>query len=293
MKTNSLKKRFNIEAKNGMYFSFTVKLADDCKNGHEDFSITGSYWEKGDKRIERNSCSGAIGDTISENLPEFKIFNDLHLCDFNGVPMHFIANGYYHLMQGFSRTKTTDKGFNSEYCEYYRITPEELEILKTAHSQTHFGMLVFETEIFKRYKAQAKEAIKLLEDWTGETFASKHTKTNVIIEEKDIKLETEKIKQGYYTKEAKKERINAAKDVEFKKMEDTANKKIQTIKDELIIDKKMFSLGIKNYIFYNHSNTLKFNWKGYEKFATDKEIETAKKGLNKLIKKGLKVTKEA
>jgi hypothetical protein len=89
-----------------------IRLNDECKNGHQDFSITGTTYrlfEKGDRKDGdwkvfngKNytfDSGGCIHETILKVKPELKIFVDLHLCDYKGIPMHAVANGFYHLRQ--------------------------------------------------------------------------------------------------------------------------------------------------------------------------------------------------
>ncbi len=97
MKTNSLNYRITRHLENEN-FVINIQLADDCKNGHQDFSITGSIYEKGKPMSDRYCItSGAIGDEITKNFPEYAIFNRLHLCDYEGIPMYAVENGFYHL----------------------------------------------------------------------------------------------------------------------------------------------------------------------------------------------------
>ncbi len=72
-----------------------IRLDDSCKNGHNDFSITGHLFEKSEKGRFKLSACGCLHDLIVKYFPEFQIFVDLHLSDDNGVPMYPIANNPY------------------------------------------------------------------------------------------------------------------------------------------------------------------------------------------------------
>src|SRR6185312_390500 len=86
------------KTKKGIDYVIKIRLNDECKNGHNDFSITGDMYLSGKVHTDRNNQGGgAIGDEIAKCFPEFKIFNDLHLCDAKGAPMYAQANGFYHL----------------------------------------------------------------------------------------------------------------------------------------------------------------------------------------------------
>ena len=58
--------------------SVNIRLNDECKNGHQDFAITGTrHLKNGDI-----GGGGAIGNEIAKKYPEFAIFDRLHLCDY-------------------------------------------------------------------------------------------------------------------------------------------------------------------------------------------------------------------
>ena len=46
MKTNDLRFTDYRIGKNGEQWKIKIRLNDECKNGHQDFSITGTCWEK-------------------------------------------------------------------------------------------------------------------------------------------------------------------------------------------------------------------------------------------------------
>lgn len=151
-------------------YKVVVKLADDCKNGHQDFSITGIEWEKGKAHIDRNMIHcGACGDDIAEKFPEFEIFNNLHLCDYNGVPMYPVSNGRFNI----KRMKKED------FCSYYRIPEEHYGILKDCVNEREYLYYLYELGIVDSWKAEALEAIKILEEWTGEKFVNTSTRSQL------------------------------------------------------------------------------------------------------------------
>lgn len=49
MKTNDLRFTDNRIGKNGEQWTIKIRLNDECKNGHQDFSITGTCWEASGK----------------------------------------------------------------------------------------------------------------------------------------------------------------------------------------------------------------------------------------------------
>ena len=57
-----------------------VRLNDECKNGHQDFSLTATFWKIGRKRIDKNVLTaGCCHKEILKHFPELKIFSVLHL----------------------------------------------------------------------------------------------------------------------------------------------------------------------------------------------------------------------
>src|SRR5690606_4043709 len=125
----------------GNTLDISIRLNDECKNGHQDFAITADGYKKGLPKTERNYLyGGCCHEEILKAKPEFKIFIDLHLCDYAGVPMHPSANGHYHMKEGFNKTKPNTPEFKAEYCEYYRITEVQFDILKTAENQIQFAL---------------------------------------------------------------------------------------------------------------------------------------------------------
>jgi hypothetical protein len=159
----------------------TIRLNDECKNGHQDFAITGGIYEAEEPKIDRYYISGGcIHEEIIKHFPEFKMFIDLHLCDYSGVPMHPVANGFYHMVEGFNKTKPNNASFKAEYCDYYRITPKQFETLKQAHTKTQFGMLLIELGILKQWEAEATKAIAELERLTETKFINDSKRSQFI-----------------------------------------------------------------------------------------------------------------
>ena len=74
----------------------TVKLRfdDQCKNGHETFSITGDIYALVNGRW-RECSSGCIHKEIAQQFPELAHLIKWHLVSTDG-PMHYIANTLYH-----------------------------------------------------------------------------------------------------------------------------------------------------------------------------------------------------
>lgn len=63
---------------------------DDCGNGHNTFSITGS----GGYRGRRADCFGCMHEDIAKHFPELAPYIRWHLTSTDG-PLHYLANGKF------------------------------------------------------------------------------------------------------------------------------------------------------------------------------------------------------
>jgi len=75
-----------------MFISATLRFDDNCKNGHETFSITGEIKKRGYR--EPDMC-GCIHEEIAKYFPELEPLIKWHLTS-SDAPMHYIANAVYH-----------------------------------------------------------------------------------------------------------------------------------------------------------------------------------------------------
>jgi len=267
-----------VEQKGNKIFEINISVSDG-------FSLTGSVYEYQKGRRKNNYdefltkdgktyfliSSGAVGDEIARNFPKYEIFNSLHLSDLNGIPLYAVENGYYHLTNGFNNVKTTDNNFEDKYKKYYRLSNKQFEKVKKARNQTHFAMLLKEVHVLDTWKHEAEEAIKKFEILTEKKFIypdkiDSYFHYPTIEEIKDFE---DKNSSGYFTKEATNERkLQKEQDYFHNKVNDFENKKL-LIDKEIDVFKQIFNHGgeflASNYIFYTHSKTVAFNWRGYEK----------------------------
>ena len=264
---------------NGMVITVKIRLDDERKNGHQDFAITGDIYQAGKPKTDRYYIAGGcIHDEIEKYFPEFKIFIRLHLCDWEGIPMYAVENGFYHLTNGFNSEKVEDSGFKEKFCDYYRVTPEQFTILQTSRNKLQYALHLQNLGILKQWKEEANKAIEYLEQLTGVKFLPDSTKTQFNAPtDLEIKEEQKKVAGGYYTPEAEegreKERINKL----VKKLEDERDKEIQKHVLEFEVKKQVLlqagSAALENCIFYNHSKELAFNWRGYNNLPESKVNE--------------------
>jgi hypothetical protein len=73
----------------------TIRHDDECENGHNSFSITGTLSEK-KKNNRWYECSwGMLHEDVARFFPELTPYLKWHLCSTDG-PMHYLANTTYH-----------------------------------------------------------------------------------------------------------------------------------------------------------------------------------------------------
>jgi hypothetical protein len=273
--TNDIKTNILAHDKDGNPIYIRIRLNDECKNGHQDFAITADIYEKDKPKIDRYCLGGGcMHEEIVKARPDLKIFIDLHLCDYKGIPIHCVSNGFYHLIEGFNNTKPGNPAFISKYCEYYRITADQFNELSKSKNEIQFAILLKSLGILKQWEKQASNAIELLENLTNTTFIVDSKRTQYIEPtEEEIKKEEERVKNGYYTIEAEQAREEARRDKIIQKLKAEADKEIKKAKTEYEVKKQVLIIGgekaLNNCIFYNHTNTLAFNWRGYESISEE------------------------
>ena len=257
--TNRLKHTIVSKTIDGDQLFIKISLDDDCKNGHADFSITGDVYQADKPRVDRYFISGGcIHDEILAAHPELKLFVDLHLSDVNGAPMYAVSNGFYYLKEG--KEKVTQ--------ECIRASDEEFEKIKNSPDEKYFTKMLFDLGIVDRWKEEAKEAIRRLEEMTGEKFKDDSTRLpNYKLSKKENDDLTEKISSGYYTPASIKAREEKKKQDDLKalmkKLKEAADKNIEKIVNEYNIKIEVLKTGlsIDNFIYYNHTNEGVFNWR--------------------------------
>lgn len=275
--------KHTIDINNSIHnIKIDIRLDDECKNGHQDFSITATYWEVDKKRSDRNMLGGGCcHEQIIKVRPDLKIFVDLHLSDWEGVPMYAVENGFYHLTNGFNDKKRNHKDL---FCEYYRITAEQYDIICMSKNQLQYALKLKELEILNHWKEQANKGIALMEELTGKKFVNSSVKSQYHAPTQEaIKEEEDKINAGYYTPEAEQNRKQEYIDSEIAKMNAECEKHIEKTKTEYYLKIEVFKIGghkyVDGYIYYSHNNTIKFNWRGYGEPLTAEQIEEIKAKL--------------
>lgn len=274
-KTNDLRHSILAHDKTGNPIYIKIRLNDECKNGHQDFSITADIYEKGKPKTDKYFiCGGCCHEEILKARPDLSIFVNLHLCDYKGIPMYAVENGFYHLTDGFNDLKPTDRLFSAKFCEYYRLTANQFKVLSHSQNKLQYALNLDKLGILAQWEVEANKAIKLLEDWTGSEFIvdSKKTQYHAPTED-ELKEEQERQLNGYYTLEAIEQRkIETANKVVAELIAER-DKKIAQITEEYDIKLRILEIGgneaLDNCIYYTHSRELSFNWRGYDKISEE------------------------
>lgn len=272
MKTNNLIYKCNKEVNDTVVY-VTIRLNDECNNGHNDFSITGEVYQKGKPKIDKYMvCCGCCHDEILEAFPEFKIFVDLHLCSSDGHPMFLGQNAAYWISIGDDEKAMCDLRCDSDM--YDKLYPYYIDNLLFKKAIADYGLLDIWNE-------QAKKAIAYLEKLTGNEFIeNKHVP---FFSEKEIEL----LENGSVTLEAvwKKREIEKQEKraKQIAKIEKEYSEQIKGAYLEKKVRLLMLDFDSENWIWYNHSNTLCFNWRSYERKVTKEEVEAFMKYRNVVI----------
>jgi len=248
-----------------------IRLNDECKNGHEDFAITCTGYEKYNGRWQE-SYGGSAHEQILKFFPEFQIFVDLHLSDAKGAHMYTTANGFYHL----SRME------EQQFCEYFRCNKRQYKELKIAESETHFTLIIEYLQLPKQWLKQANQAIKQLEKLTKKKFKSAAVKSNFKSLDPGVKEDLkQKLDDGYFSTENLAERKQAKKDKSKKDLKDSIKAQYKKQTDELRVKANIDlyfvnnDIKIDNMIYYSHTNTICFNWQTSEYYSqmTEKQFD--------------------
>lgn len=270
--SNDLRYSITKATKDGGKIKIKIRLNDECKNGHQDFSITADGYEKDGRGRLVWSYGGRCHDDILAAAPEFQIFVNLHNCDYTGVPVYVSANGFYHLRNGFNAEKIGTPEFKIKFCEYYRVTEDQFEALDTAETELQFKIMLDRLGILSQWRKEANEAIAILETLTGQTFTVDSIRSNYIpATETEIAAENERIETGYYTPEAREKReaarIEAARIEALANLEKERDQTIAKANANFAVMSEVLRIGgpdaLKNCIYYDHSKTLAFNWMTY------------------------------
>jgi hypothetical protein len=107
---------------------------------------------------------GAAHETILDMFPKLDVVVPLHLCDPDGVPMHAIENGLFHL----GLTKHSEGPKLDVVARHFRITEHDAYVLAahlSHHNDKRAALTRYVDQNFRaRWKAEADAAIARLDE---------------------------------------------------------------------------------------------------------------------------------
>ena len=231
--TNSIKHVIDVNNEKHNY-KINIRLNDECRNGHEDFSITATFWELNKTRRDVNMyMAGCCHEEILKIRPDLKIFVDLHLNDFRGYPMYYIENGFYHL-----KNMPKDK-----FIEYAKVDEAGYELLKKASDEDEYGyLLINKLENHKIWEKLAEEGMKILEELTGKVFESKGTRLYDIDKYKTLNFPEDWFENERVEKRRKESLLYKINE-KVSAIEKEHKRKIKEMQNEFSIKKSLMQLG--------------------------------------------------
>lgn len=156
-----------------------------------------------------------------------------------------------------------------------------------------FKYLLYMLGIVERWKRESNEALKKLEELTGQTWENPYKPENerftLKLTDEERTTITNRINDGYYRPEA----VQARKDEEKRKAYEKkraeiindCKKKQQKAENEKRVMLAVLDAGlsVNNVIYYDHSNELVFNWKDYETKVTENDFNKFVSSVNRSL----------
>jgi hypothetical protein len=276
--SNDLRHTMHTISKDGDKLTINIRLNDECKNGHQDFSITGDIYEKGKPRTDKYYLmGGCIHEEILAVCPELKPFVDLHLSDADGAPMYALENGHHYMRESGKEVAM----------DYLRITEDEYNVLKGAADKLHFAFLLFQMNIPQRWQQEAKAAIKQLEEMTGKTFVNDSKKGNLPpLAPEQVQALQDKLQSGYYAPAAIAERQEQAQEAarlqKYAKIAEDRDKAIEKANNAYSVKKCVLDGGLPldNFIYYDHMQQGCFNWSDISSKITEEQFKAFEQSVD-------------
>lgn len=289
MKTNSLVKIISFKGEGTNHGCVELRLDDECKNGIADFSAT--YIEYDNHERIAGGCLSMDNPVLKKIPKEYldlaKRIARLHLCDLYGRPGAYVSNPLYFLE---NRNKKA-------FMEVCRMSEEEYNEAKSlVYDKFTMYAWLRSRNIIERWKQEADEATKMLEqacgqefefvptrpDYDGAPWKEKYEQEPPLLDKKKAKKE-----KDLALKNAMKKKISERHE-RYKKEFDKLNLQLQVDNHiaEILSKKRVQSkIGIvmnvmDAYIFYDHRPQVVFNWCG-SRHATFSDLMVFFKELEK------------
>lgn len=267
---------FFTEGENKYKIVTTVSLDDECRNNIYRWGIYANIYWRNKNGIYKEYATGACYDEIEKYCPELKKFILLCNCDHYGAPMYPVENGMY-------QVKNRDK---SEAIKYLRISDKEyckLSEAVDADDKLYFKYLLFDLGIVDRWKHESDKLLVELENLCGKKWINPYKpeieRFTLTLTDKERSLIEERIETGYYSIEnieKRKEEAHKAKMAEKRaKICEQYDKEIRKaeVAKKIMLCVFDYGLPVDNIIYYNHKNTLCFNWIDYSRRITKEEFD--------------------
>ena len=107
--------------------------------------------------------------------------------------MYPVENGFYHITNSSKETAIN----------YLRITETEYNLLHQAEDKQYFKYLLYMLGIVERWKRESNEALKKLEELTGQTWENPYKPENerftLKLTDEERTTITNRINDGYYS----------------------------------------------------------------------------------------------
>lgn len=176
---------------------------------------------------------------------------------------------------------------------YLRITETEYNLLYQAEDKQYFKYLLYTLGIVERWKRESNEALKKLEELTGQTWENPYKPENerftLKLTDEERTTITNRINDGYYRPEA----VQARKDEEKRKAYEkkraeiinNCEKKQEKAENEKRVMLAVLDAGlsVSNVIYYDHSNELVFNWRDHETKITENDFNKFVSSVNRSL----------
>lgn len=169
----------------------------------------------------------------------------------------------------------------------------QFNLLHQAEDKQYFKYLLYMLGIVERWKRESNEALKKLEELTGQTWENPYKPENerftLKLTDEERTTITNRINDGYYRPEA----VQARKDEEKRKAYEkkraeiinNCEKKQEKAENEKRVMLAVLDAGlsVSNVIYYDHRNELVFNWKDYETKVTENDFNKFVSSVNRSL----------
>ena len=176
------------------------------------------------------------------------------------------------------------------FIDYLRISEDEAAQLFNLKPETAEILQYYceEMNLPARWRKEAQDAIKLLEQMSGKQWDHEYIPTrvryNALSDERKLEI-VKMIEAGYFSEEAKEQRIKQKQidesDKKRKRIIETYEENLNALKSALALDLEMNRIGVtENYIYYQHTNKVSINWTTTRKSCSSEDFEKLKSLIN-------------